>query len=63
MRQASIAYGCNVDTLMRHYVPLDEQAVTRDVFARMHGAKTPTGRRNRIRCIYCLLLGDYLLLR
>jgi integrase len=36
MRQASIAYGCNVDTLMRHYVQLDEQAVTRDVFARMH---------------------------
>ena len=35
MRQASIAYGCNVDTLMRHYVALDERQVTRDVFARM----------------------------
>jgi integrase len=39
MRQASIAYGCNVDTLMRHYVQLDEQAVTRAVFAQMHGKK------------------------
>jgi integrase len=38
MRQASIAYGCNVDTLMRHYVAMDEQQVTDDVFARMHGA-------------------------
>jgi integrase len=40
MRQASIAYGCNVDTLMKHYVALDEQEVTDDVFARMHGTKT-----------------------
>jgi integrase len=40
MRQASIAYGCNVDTLMRHYVALDEQQVTDEVFARMHGKKT-----------------------
>src|SRR5262249_4349298 len=36
-RRASIAYGCNVDTLMRHYVDLDEQQVTDDVFARMNG--------------------------
>ena len=42
MRQASIAYGCNVDTLMRHYVALDEQRVTDDVFARMHGGQGPT---------------------
>jgi integrase len=34
-RRASIAYGCNVDTLMRHYVDLDEQAVTDEVFAAM----------------------------
>ena len=34
-RRASIAYGCNVDTLMRHYVDLDEQAVTDEVFATM----------------------------
>lgn len=37
MRQASIAYGCNVDTLMKHYVAMDEQEVTDAVFARMHG--------------------------
>ena len=36
-RRASIAYGCNVDTLMKHYVDLDEQAVTDDVFAVMNG--------------------------
>lgn len=34
-RHASIAYGCNVETLMKHYVALDEQQVTDDVFARM----------------------------
>ena len=39
-RHASIAYGCNVDTLKKHYVSLDEQQVTDDVFARMHGAAT-----------------------
>lgn len=38
-RRASIAYGCNVDTLMRHYVSLDEQQVTNDVFAQMNGRK------------------------
>lgn len=35
-RRASIAYGCNVDTLMGHYVALDEQQVTDDVFAKMN---------------------------
>jgi integrase len=35
-RRASIAYGCNVDTLMGHYVALDEQQVTDEVFARMN---------------------------
>jgi hypothetical protein len=39
VRHASIAYGCNVDTVMRHYVALDEQQVTDAVFARMHGKK------------------------
>jgi integrase len=34
-RRASIAYGCNVDTMLKHYVLLDEQQVTDDVFARM----------------------------
>jgi integrase len=38
-RRAAVAYGCNVDTLMRHYVLLDEQQVTDDVFAQMSGAK------------------------
>jgi integrase len=38
-RRASIAYGCNVDTLMRHYVSLDEQQVTDDVFGQMHGTR------------------------
>lgn len=36
-RRASIAYGCNVDTLMRHYVGLDEQEVTDGVFAQVNG--------------------------
>jgi hypothetical protein len=35
----SARYGCNVDTLMKHYVSLDEQQVTDDVFSRIHGAK------------------------
>jgi integrase len=39
VRHASIAYGCNVDTLMRHYVALDEQKVTDNVFERMHGKR------------------------
>ena len=36
-RRASIAYGCNVHTLMKHYGLLDEQAVTDDVFAQVNG--------------------------
>lgn len=39
VRHASIAYGCNVDTLVKHYVALDEQAVTDEVFARMNEKK------------------------
>jgi integrase len=35
-RRASIAYGCNVDTLMRHYVQLDEQQVTDEVFSKVN---------------------------
>jgi integrase len=38
-RKASIAYGCNVDTLMKHYVRMDEQEVTDEVFSKMHGGK------------------------
>jgi hypothetical protein len=39
VRHASIAYGCNVDMVMQHYVALDEQQVTDAVFARMHSKK------------------------
>jgi len=42
MRQASIAYGCNVDTLMKHYVAMDKQAVTDEAFARMHSNNSQT---------------------
>lgn len=35
-RKASIAIGCNVDTLMKHYVQMDEQEVTDDVFAQLN---------------------------
>ncbi len=42
-RREAIAYGCNVDTLMQHYVSLDEQAVTDDVFAEMNGKKVAKG--------------------
>ena len=37
-RKAAIAYGCNVDTLMRHDVALDEQAVTDAVTAQLADA-------------------------
>jgi hypothetical protein len=36
------AYGCDMDTLMKHYVAMDEQRVTDALFARMHGIK-PSG--------------------
>jgi hypothetical protein len=45
MRQASIAYGCNVDTLMKHYVAMDEQAVTDDVFGRMNSSNSQANSR------------------
>jgi len=37
-RKAAIAYGCNVDTLMKHYVSLDEQEVTDEVTKQLAGA-------------------------
>ena len=40
-RKAAIAIGCNVDTMMKHYVALDEQATTDEVFEKL----TPTLRR------------------
>ena len=45
MRQASVAYGCNVDTLMKHYVAMDEQEVTDAVFGRMHSNSSQTNGR------------------
>jgi integrase len=35
-RRAATAYGCEVGTLMKHYVGLDEQQATDDVFGQMH---------------------------
>ncbi len=35
-RRAAIAIGCNIDTMMQHYVGLDEQEVTDDVFAQLN---------------------------
>jgi integrase len=42
-RSASIAYGCNVDTLVEHYVAMDEQAITDEVFARLHARSQASG--------------------
>jgi hypothetical protein len=39
-RKASIAIGCNVDTMMKHYVQMDEQEVTDDVFAQLNAQPT-----------------------
>ncbi len=44
-RRASIAYGCNVDTLMKHYVLMDEQQVTDDVLKQMDGKKTRKSKK------------------
>jgi integrase len=35
-RKASIAIGCNVDTMMKHYVQMDEQEVTDEVFMQLN---------------------------
>jgi integrase len=37
LAHASIAYGCNPDTLRKHSAAMDEQEVTDAVFARLHG--------------------------
>jgi integrase len=39
-RRAAIAYGCNVETVMEHYVAMDEQQVTDDVFEEMKKRKS-----------------------
>lgn len=37
---AAIAFGCNPETMRKHYVAIDEQAVSDDVFDRLHGNQT-----------------------
>ncbi|MFO0799450.1 MAG: DUF3732 domain-containing protein [Gemmataceae bacterium] len=37
-RKAAVAIGCNVDTMLKHYVVMDEQATTDEVFGNL-GAK------------------------
>jgi hypothetical protein len=34
-RRAAIAIGCNPDTVMKHYIKLDEQEVTDDVMGKL----------------------------
>jgi integrase len=45
MRHASMAYGCNVDTLMKHRVAMDEDRVTASVFGRMHSSNSQANGR------------------
>jgi integrase len=40
-RKAAIAYGCNVDTVMKHYVNLDEQEITDEVTNLLAGTLAP----------------------
>lgn len=44
-RKASIAIGCNVDTMMKHYVQMDEQEVTDDVFAQLNAQQTISAKK------------------
>jgi integrase len=44
-RRAALAIGCNVDTMMKHYVQCDEQAVTDEVFAELTPRLAPKGRK------------------
>jgi hypothetical protein len=46
-RRAAIAIGCNVDTMMKHYVGMDEQAVTDEVFAELTPRLAPKGKKTR----------------
>jgi integrase len=46
-RRAAIAIGCNVDTMMKHYVGMDEQAVTDEVFAELTPRLVPKGKKTR----------------
>lgn len=46
-RRAAIAIGCNVDTMMKHYVQCDEQLVTDEVFAELTPRLAPKGKKTR----------------
>ncbi|MDB5311708.1 MAG: hypothetical protein JWO38_5910 [Gemmataceae bacterium] len=46
-RDASIAFGCNPDTMHRHYIALDEQAITDRVTARLADALAPKPAENK----------------
>lgn len=46
-RRAAIAIGCNVDTMMQHYVHLDEQEITDEVFAQLTGVLTGANGKRR----------------
>ena len=49
-RKAAIAIGCNPDTVMRHYVKLDEQAVTDEVMGQLAGrlATKPNAKQDEV---------------
>jgi hypothetical protein len=34
---AATAFGCNPETMRKHYVAVDEQAISDSVFDRLHG--------------------------
>jgi integrase len=46
-REASIAFGCNPDTMHKHYIALDEQAITDRVTARLADALAPRAAENK----------------
>jgi integrase len=46
-RDASIAFGCNPDTMHRHYIALDEQEITDRVTTRLAEALTPKPAENK----------------
>lgn len=43
-RKASIALACNIETMMNHYVRLNEQDVTDEVFGKLTPTQRPTHR-------------------
>ena len=45
-RKAAIAYACNVNTVMKHYVMMDEQAVTDEVTNQLADVLAPKPKGN-----------------